>query len=269
MPSYARFILEGEVRYGEVVESRESRHLMLLSSDPMKGSADRTGTSVRIGDVQLLTPVSPGTIVAVGRNYADHTAEMGLEQPVSPRIFFKPPSAVIGPGEPIRYPSQSHDVEHEAELAVVIGRTARGLTQQNALDHVFGYCCANDVTARDIQRADGQPSWAKAFDTFCPIGPWIATDPNPDHLEVRCTVNGQLRQRASTATMLYSVANLLAYISSVMTLRPRDIVLTGTPAGVGPLTPGDVVSVEISGIGELSNPVERGGDQGRQNEEVH
>jgi 2-keto-4-pentenoate hydratase/2-oxohepta-3-ene-1,7-dioic acid hydratase in catechol pathway len=198
----------------------------------------------------------PGKIVCVGRNYHDHAAELGLSIPASPRIFFKPPSSVIGAGEPIVLPPQSGRVEHEAELGVMIGRTIRNVTPQGALASVAGYCCANDVTARDIQIADGIPDYAKAFDTFCPLGPMVpASEVDAADLLVECLVNGSVRQSGRTSTMLTPVGELIAFISAAMTLVPGDVVLTGTPAGTGPLTAGDLVTVRISGVGELSNPV--------------
>lgn len=252
---YARFVWEGQTLYGLVVGQEGREVLEVLDGDPVREPSAPTGRSVAMAEVRLLAPVEPGKIVAVGKNYADHVAEMRMEVPAVPRLFFKPPSAVIGPGADIRYPPQSQEVHHEAELAVVIGRVARNVATDEALGCVFGYTCGNDVTARDIQRADGQPSWAKAFDTFCPLGPWIATGLDPTKLEVSCAVNGVERQRARTDTMLMPVARLLVHITAAVTLNPGDVVLTGTPAGVGPIAFGDVVTVEISGIGALSNTV--------------
>jgi 2-keto-4-pentenoate hydratase/2-oxohepta-3-ene-1,7-dioic acid hydratase in catechol pathway len=252
---YARFEWEGRALYGLVTGQEGAEVLEVVDGDPVRGPSVLAGWSVAMADARLLAPVEPGKIVAVGKNYADHVAEMAMEVPVVPRLFFKPPSAVIGPGADIRCPLQSEEVHHEAELAVVIGRMARNVAADEALEYVFGYTCGNDVTARDIQRADGQPSWAKAFDTFCPLGPWIATGLDPAKLEVSCDVNGVERQRAATTTMLIPVAQLLEHITAAVTLDPGDVVLTGTPAGVGPIASGDVVTVEISGIGSLSNPV--------------
>ncbi|GFH39472.1 fumarylacetoacetate hydrolase family protein [Streptomyces pacificus] len=251
----ARFEWQGSAHYGRLITAERQDVLELLAADPIRSKAEATGRRISLDDVRLLAPVLPGKVVAVGRNYADHIAELSLDTPAAPRLFFKPPSAVIGPGEAIRYPAQSREVHYEAELAVVIGRTARDVPAERALDYVFGYTCANDVTARDIQREDGQPSWAKAFDTFCPLGPWITTDLDPTKLDVRCEVNGVERQSAGTDTMLHPVASLLAYITAAVTLEPGDVLLTGTPAGVGPVVPGDEVAVHISGIGSLVNPV--------------
>jgi 2-keto-4-pentenoate hydratase/2-oxohepta-3-ene-1,7-dioic acid hydratase in catechol pathway len=194
-------------------------------------------------------------IVAVGRNYAAHAAEHGNEVPSQPLIFLKPPSAVIGPGESIICPPQSAQVEHEAELAVVIGRRARRVAAADAWEHVLGYTCANDVTARDLQRSDGQWSRAKGFDTFAPLGPWIVTELDPTDLNVACRVNGQVKQQASTADMVFKIPVLIEYITAAMTLEPGDVVLTGTPEGVSPIQPGDEVEVEVDGIGVLRNPV--------------
>jgi 2-keto-4-pentenoate hydratase/2-oxohepta-3-ene-1,7-dioic acid hydratase in catechol pathway len=208
--------------------------------------------------VRLLAPVKPGKIIAVGLNYADHAAEGDYQVPAEPLLFLKPPSAVIGPRTPIRLPSQSRRVDYEAELAVVIGRHGRHIVDPEALSYVFGYTCGNDVTARDLQRADGQWTRGKSFDTFCPLGPWIETDLDPATLAVTCRVNGEVRQGGNTRHMIFPVAALVGYISSVMTLEPGDVIMSGTPAGVGPIRAGDVVEVEVGGIGVLSNPVEEG-----------
>jgi 2-keto-4-pentenoate hydratase/2-oxohepta-3-ene-1,7-dioic acid hydratase in catechol pathway len=216
----------------------------------------RRGESVgELGQVTLLCPCQVTKIVAVGRNYAAHAAEHGDEVPSQPLIFLKPPSAVIGPGEAIVCPPQSAQVEHETELAVVIGQRARRVAAADAWDHVLGYTCANDVTARDLQRSDGQWSRAKGFDTFAPLGPWIVTELDPNDLNVVCRVNGQVKQRASTADMVFKIPELIEYISAAMTLEPGDVILTGTPDGVSPIQPGDQVEVEVEGIGVLRNPV--------------
>ncbi|HEX9680943.1 MAG TPA: fumarylacetoacetate hydrolase family protein [Anaerolineales bacterium] len=205
--------------------------------------------------VTLLPPVTPTKIVCLGRNYAAHAAEHGADVPEIPLIFLKPPSSVIGPGETIRLPPQSERVEHEAELAVVIGRQARWVPPAQSEDVILGYTIANDVTARDLQTRDGQWTRAKGFDTFCPLGPWIETRLDPSDVVVTCSVNGQMRQMASTRDLVFPVPQLVAFVSSVMTLEPGDLILTGTPAGVGPLLDGDEVTVEIEGLGTLTNPV--------------
>jgi 2-keto-4-pentenoate hydratase/2-oxohepta-3-ene-1,7-dioic acid hydratase in catechol pathway len=210
-----------------------------------------------INDVRLLAPVEPGKIVCVGRNYAAHAAELGNEVPKEPLIFLKPPSAVIGPGDPILLPEQSQRVEHEGELALVIGlRCSRLKEREDALDYLLGYTCLNDVTARDLQKKDVQFTRAKGFDTFCPIGPHIETELDPSDLLVEAGVNGELRQSSRTSLMIYSVAFLIRWISHVMTLEPGDVIATGTPAGVGPLVAGDIVEVGVGGIGVLRNPVQ-------------
>lgn len=209
-----------------------------------------------LDEVQLLAPCAPSKIVAVGLNYAGHAAESGADVPAEPLLFLKPPSTIIGPGEAIVYPRRlSRWVEHEAELAVVIGRRARHLEPDEAHAFVRGYTCANDVTARDLQRRDKQWNRSKSFDTFCPLGPWIVSGLDPSDLAIRCRVNGQLRQEARTRDLIFDVGRLLAYVTAVMTLEPGDVLLTGTPAGVGPLQPGDRVTVEIEGIGTLENEV--------------
>lgn len=205
--------------------------------------------------VTLLPPVTPSKIVCLGRNYAAHAAEHGADVPEIPLIFLKPPSSVIGPGEAILLPPQSERVEHEAELAVVIGRQARWVPPAQVEDVILGYTVANDVTARDLQARDGQWTRAKGFDTFCPLGPWIETRLDPSDVVVTCSVNGQMRQMASTRDLVFPVPQLVAFVSSVMTLEAGDLILTGTPAGVGPLLDGDEVTVEIEGLGTLTNPV--------------
>ncbi len=232
----------------------EKEAVALLSSHPF-GPFEPEGRVLPLADVRLVAPVLPSKIVAVGRNYAEHAREMGNEVPTAPMIFLKPSTSVIGPGEPILLPWQSEQVEHEAELGVVIGRLCRDVPQERVAEVILGYTCANDVTARDLQRTDGQWGRAKGFDSFCPIGPWIETDVELDDAAVECRVNGVVRQSGSTGDMVRDVAELVASISSVMTLLPGDLILTGTPAGVGPIVAGDQVSVSIDGIGTLTNPV--------------
>jgi 2-keto-4-pentenoate hydratase/2-oxohepta-3-ene-1,7-dioic acid hydratase in catechol pathway len=206
-------------------------------------------------DVRLLAPVTPSKLVCVGRNYAEHAAELGNEVPTEPLIFLKPPSTVIGPDAAVVYPRLSQRVDHEGELAVLIGRRCRHLAEAEAAAVIFGYTIANDVTARDLQRQDGQWTRGKGFDTFAPVGPWIDTDFDPANRPVRCRVNDELRQDGNTNLLIYSIAHVLAYVTAFMTLEPGDLLLTGTPAGVGPVKPGDVMVVEIEGLGQLSNPV--------------
>lgn len=225
------------------------------------GNLSFTGARWALSDVRLLSPILPSKVVCVGRNYADHAAELGNEVPKEPLLFLKPSTSVIGPRDAIRLPIFSKQVEHEAELAVVIGAPgARRADRAAAERAIFGYTCANDVTARDLQRSDGQWTRAKGFDSFCPIGPWITTGLDVSDLEIRCEVGRnpeemEVRQLGRTKDMVFDVPGLVSYISHVMTLLPGDVVLTGTPAGVSPLVEGDTVTVRIDGIGELTNPV--------------
>lgn len=230
--------------------------LGLIDGSPF-GEFRRQPADLSLEGLKLLAPVVPGKIICVGRNYPAHAAEHEAEVPELPLLFLKPTSAVIGPGEPIRLPPQSSVVEHEAELAVVIGRGGRWITAEDAGDHVLGYTAACDVTARDLQRIDDQWTRAKGFDSFCPLGPWIDTELDPADVVITCTVSGQLRQMGSTRDMVFPVYELVAYISSIMTLEPGDVILTGTPSGVGPLLEGDEVTVEIEGLGTLTNPVRK------------
>jgi 2-keto-4-pentenoate hydratase/2-oxohepta-3-ene-1,7-dioic acid hydratase in catechol pathway len=211
-----------------------------------------------LATLTLLPPATPTKIVCVGRNYVAHAAEHGVEVPDAPLLFLKPPSSLVGPGGAIVVPPQSQRVEHEAELAIIIGKRCRNISPDEAWDYVFGVTCGNDVTARDVQRKDGQWTRGKGFDTFCPLGPWIVAGLDEtaiDDVAVTCRVNGEVRQQGRTSQMVFSPTMLIAYAASVMTLEPGDVFLTGTPAGVGPLTPGDSVEVEIEGIGTLRNPV--------------
>jgi 2-keto-4-pentenoate hydratase/2-oxohepta-3-ene-1,7-dioic acid hydratase in catechol pathway len=215
-----------------------------------------TGQRWAIADVRLLSPILPSKVVCVGRNYAEHAAELGNEVPKEPLLFLKPSTSIIGHRDVIRLPPQSKQVEHEAELAVVIGATgARRVDRAAAEKAIFGYTCANDVTARDLQRADVQFTRAKSFDSFCPLGPWIVTGVDVADREVRCEVDEEVRQLGRTKDMIFDPATLVSYISHIMTLLPGDVVLTGTPAGVSPLRAGETVVVRIEGIGELANPI--------------
>ncbi len=246
-----RYQVGGEPpRYGWVLENRVGP----IEGDPF-GEYRRLEANLPLDSVRLLAPVKPSKIICLGRNYAEHAREHNAEVPKVPLIFLKPPSAVLDPGGSIVLPPQSQQVEHEAELVAVIGRRGRNILAEEAQQYIFGYTCGNDVTARDLQRSDGQWTRAKGFDTFCPFGPWIDTDFDPSDAVITCRVNGQPRQMASTHDMVFSVANLVVFISSVMTLEPGDLIFTGTPAGVSPLKAGDVVEVEIEGLGKLSNPV--------------
>jgi 2-keto-4-pentenoate hydratase/2-oxohepta-3-ene-1,7-dioic acid hydratase in catechol pathway len=218
-----------------------------------------TGGAVGTSEVRLLAPVIPSKVVAVGRNYVAHAEELGNEVPEEPLIFLKPSTSVIGPGDPVPLPPQSRRVDHEAELAVVIGRVCRGISEEEAPKFVLGYTCGNDVTARDLQEKDDQWTRAKGFDGFCPLGPWVETELDPTDLKVTCRVNGEPRQSGRTSAMAFPPSALVSYVSRVMTLLPGDVILTGTPAGIGPLSAGDQVEVEVEGIGVLVNPVVDGG----------
>jgi 2-keto-4-pentenoate hydratase/2-oxohepta-3-ene-1,7-dioic acid hydratase in catechol pathway len=220
------------------------------------GAIRLTGQRWALADVRLVSPILPSKVVGIGRNYAEHAEEHGAEVPTEPLLFLKPSTAVIGPNDAIRLPPQSKQVEHEAELAVVIGAPgARRADRAAAERAVFGYTCANDVTARDLQRLDGQWTRGKGFDSFCPLGPWIVTELDASDLRVRCDVNDEVRQLGHTRDMIFDVATLVSYVSHVMTLLPGDVMLTGTPAGVGPLVAGDTVVVQVDGIGSLVNRV--------------
>lgn len=246
-----RYRLGQEVDYGLLADDSVYR----LTSGPWQDLCPGRRVAA-LGEVQLLAPCLPSKIVAVGRNYAAHAAECGADVPAEPLFFLKPPSTVVGPGAAIVYPRHlSQQVEHEAELAVVVGRRAWHVSQAEALAFVRGYTCANDVTARDLQQRDEQWSRSKSFDTFCPLGPWIVPELDVSDLAVRCRVNGELRQDGSTRDLVFGVAELLACVSAVMTLEPGDVLLTGTPDGIGPILPGDRVTVEVEGIGRLENEV--------------
>jgi 2-keto-4-pentenoate hydratase/2-oxohepta-3-ene-1,7-dioic acid hydratase in catechol pathway len=221
------------------------------------GDFRRLEATLPLEEVRLFAPVSPSKIVCLGRNYAEHAREHQAEVPEYPLIFLKPPTTVIGPGDTIRLPPQSKQVEHEAELAIVIGKQGRWIASENAADFILGYTIANDVTARDLQRKDGQWTRGKGFDTFCPLGPWIDSEFQPvDHM-ITCRVNDVMRQMGSTRDMIFQVPQIITFISSIMTLHPGDILLTGTPAGVGPLVSGDIVEVKIDGLGALRNSVSK------------
>jgi 2-keto-4-pentenoate hydratase/2-oxohepta-3-ene-1,7-dioic acid hydratase in catechol pathway len=267
----ARFATGNDVSFGVVdgdfvdsevdaqVAGSGSVQLDSLTVTPIAGHPfapfQLAGEPVPLRDVRLLAPVLPSKVVAIGKNYAEHAAEMGSAVPETPIVFLKPSTSVIGPREAIVYPALSSEVHYEAELAVVISRLCREVPVERAADVVLGYTCANDVTARDLQRAESQWGRAKGFDSFCPLGPWLATGIDPRDLAISCTVNGEKRQEGRTSAMVRSVAELIAHVSAAMTLLPGDVILTGTPAGVGPLRVGDEVAVTIEGIGTLSNRV--------------
>jgi len=254
MKKIVRVGIDGRPGWG-VIEGEEVVHLPEgpFGVDPRRGEV-----LGHLGDLSLLAPVTPSKVICVGRNYVAHAAEHAAEVPKTPLLFFKPPSAVIGPGAAVELPGLSERVEHEGELAVVMGHRCRHIAEADAWGSVLGIGCANDVTARDLQRAEKQWTRGKGFDTFCPVGPWIVAGVDLEavsDLEIRCSVNGELRQKGRTSEMVFKPAYLISYISQVMTLEAGDVILTGTPAGVGPLVPGDTVTVEIEGVGSLSNPV--------------
>lgn len=226
------------------------------------GTPSFTGRSWPLADVRLLAPILASKVVCIGKNYADHIAEMGGQAPADPVIFLKPNTAIIGPNVPIRLPANASPVHFEGELAVVIGRACKDVSKNQAAENILGYTIGNDVSARDQQQADGQWTRAKGHDSFCPVGPWIVTDLNPldpGDLALRTEVNGEVKQDARTSLMIHDVGDIIEWISAVMTLLPGDLILTGTPAGVGPIEDGDTVSVTVEGIGTLTNPVVRKG----------
>jgi len=240
----------GKVEFGWIYEGKVGS----IEGSPFT-EYRRQVAEIPIEEVQLLPPVVPTKIICVGRNYVAHAEEHDAEVPQIPLLFLKPPSAVVGPQEKIILPPQSQRVDHEAELVVVIGKQGRWIQTDDAFDFVLGYTIGNDVTARDLQRRDGQWTRGKGFDTFCPIGPWVETEFDPADALISCHVNGEMRQMASTRDMVFSVRQLITFASSVMTLEPGDLLFSGTPAGVSPLSPGDAVMVSIEGIGELTNHV--------------
>ncbi|MDF5753362.1 fumarylacetoacetate hydrolase family protein [Spongiactinospora sp. TRM90649] len=251
----ARFTAGEGVMFG-VVEGPPGEEFVAAVAGHPFGTVQFTGERHPLADVRLVAPILPSKVIAIGKNYADHAREMGGEPPAEPVIFSKPSTSVIGPGEGIVYPGKlTERVDFEGELAVVIGRLCREVPVERATEVIFGYTCANDVTARDLQKKDGQWTRAKGFDTFCPLGPWIQTDLDPSDLAITTTVNGEIRQSARTSQLLHDIPALISYVTAVMTLIPGDVILTGTPAGVGPLGVGDEVGVGIEGIGTLSNRV--------------
>ena len=249
----------GKVKFGIV----EGDHIRVATGDPLKGLKP-TNTTVPQSGVRLLAPIQPVNILALGQNYKAHVEEGGDKLPKAPILFMKATTSLIGPDEPIIIPKMAPtEVDYEAELALIIGKTARHVKESEALEYVLGYTCANDVSARDCQRADGQWIRAKSFETFCPLGPWIETDLNPLDCRVRCRISGKTLQDARTSLMIFNIPFVISYLSAGMTLLPGTVLLTGTPAGVGfaqkpprMLKPGDVVEVEVDGIGTLRNPVE-------------
>ncbi len=269
----ARFTTGEDPQYGVVTgeldehgQPEEDARIVALAGDPLYLGVKATQEEHRLSEVRLLAPVLPRSkVVGIGRNYAAHAAELGHDLPEEPLMFLKPNTSVIGPGEAIHYPKQTEDLHYEGELAVVIGRICRDVPAAQATDVIYGYTIANDVTARDLQQSDVQFTRAKGFDTFCPLGPWIETDIDPqafaDGVSVRTYLNGDLVQDGSTRDLIFDIPTLVAHVSSVMTLLPGDVILTGTPEGVGPMEVGDEVEISIAGpgvqLGSLTNKVEK------------
>ncbi|MFA6808972.1 MAG: fumarylacetoacetate hydrolase family protein [Eubacteriales bacterium] len=250
---YVRFKENNKVKYGVV----EGDSIKELNGSFLNASPELTGREVRLEGVRLLSPVKPGKVVCVGLNYAEHIIEMDDFKPDVPKLFMKPSTSVIGPEDDIIWPSMSERVDYEGELAVVIGRALKNASPEEAMEGIFGYTCGNDVTARDLQKKDGQWTRAKSFDTFCPLGPWIVTDIDVSNLKIQSELNGELLQNSSTKFLLVPVPELISFISQVMTLEPGDVVLTGTPKGVGPMKIGDEIVIAIEGIGELKNKIRK------------
>ena len=252
----ARFTSGSDPRFGVVEGEPGAERLVVLTGDPLYTPVQPTGETVALEEVRLLAPVIPRSkVVGIGRNYAAHAAELGNEVPAEPLAFLKPNTSVVGPGDPVVLPPQSQRVDFEGELAVVIGRLCRDVPVERVPEVVLGYTVANDVTARDLQKTDGQWWRAKGFDSFCPLGPYLVTDLDVTDLRVTTRLDGETKQDGRTSQMIFDVPTLVAHVSSVMTLLPGDVILTGTPEGVGPMTAGQRVEVEVEGIGVLSNPV--------------
>lgn len=243
-----RFLVDGRTSYGVL----QGDSIEEFSGD-IFGPLKPLRKFHTLSGVKLLAPCSPSKIIAVGLNYRDHAEELGFSIPENPILFLKPPTAVIGPAESIKYPAMSKQVDYEAELAIVIKDRVSSISPAQAREHILGCTCANDVTARDLQKQDGQWTRAKSFDTFCPVGPWIETGLNPDDLQIEAYLNNERKQSSRTSQFVFPVNDLVSFISQVMTLHPGDLIITGTPAGIGPMHPGDEIEVRIEGIGSLKN----------------
>ena len=246
----ARVSYGGGISFG-VVEGDEVAEI----DGPPVGEIRFTGKRAPLADCRLLAPIIPSKIVAIGLNYRDHAEEMGQTLPEEPLMFMKPGTAVIGPGDAIRKPPECERLDYEGELAVVVGGLVRNADRAAAVEAILGYTVGNDVTARDLQIKDGQWTRGKGFDTFCPLGPWIDTDIDAAEIDLEVRLNGEAKQRSNTRNLIFDPPALVSYVSNVMTLLPGDVIMTGTPAGVGPMEPGDAVEVELSGIGILTNPI--------------
>ncbi|WP_407308644.1 fumarylacetoacetate hydrolase family protein [Desulfosporosinus sp. SB140] len=249
---FVRFLNHNdEIRFGVINEEK----IQLLDRTFLDPNSQPTDSVLNLEEVRLLAPVEPSKVICVGLNYALHIEELGHSLPDDPVIFIKPQTSVIGPEATIIHPKISQRVDFEAELAVIIGRTIKDVTEEEATKAIFGYTCANDVTARDLQKKDGQWTRAKSFDTFCPIGPWVVSDIDPSALDIQLLLNGVVKQSSNTKYFITPIPKLISFISQVMTLYPGDVILTGTPEGVGPMQPGDEVVVKIPAIGELHNTI--------------
>ena len=247
----ARFSNGAEPRYG-IVDGPE---LVVLKGHPLVAGYQTTGERIPLKEVKLLAPTIPSKIVCIGKNFADHAAEIGEEVTAEPLIFFKPSSAIVGHGDAIVIPPQSKQVELEAELCLVIGKLAKNVSEEKALEYLWGVTIANDVTARDLQFGDGQWARSKGFDTFCPLGPWVETEFSPDGQVIESRINGEVRQNVAITEMVHNIPSIISYVSKNMSLLPGDIILTGSPAGISVINSGDMIECEIEGIGILSNPV--------------
>lgn len=254
----ARFVVDSDPLYGVVEGEPGSEEITVINGDPFFNGVERTHTKHKLEDVRLLAPIIPRSkVIGVGRNFAEHAAELGNEVPQYPLLFLKPNTAVIGPNDPIVLPEFSEEISFEAELCVVIGRICKDVPEERADDVIFGYTCGNDLTARDVQKTDLQWARAKGFDTSAPLGPWIETELDPDDVGIQARLNGELRQDGNTTQMIRGVRELVSIVSRAFTLLPGDVIMTGTPAGVGLISEGDRIEVEIEGIGRLSNPAVR------------
>ena len=247
----ARFSNGAEPRFG-IVDGPE---LVVLKGHPLVAGYQPTGERIPLKELKLLAPTIPSKIVCIGKNFADHAAEIGEEVTEEPLIFFKPSSAIVGHGDAIVIPPQSKQVELEAELSLVIGKLAKNVSEEKALDYLWGVTIANDVTARDLQFGDGQWARSKGFDTFCPLGPWVETEFVPDGQVIESRINGEVRQNVAISEMVHKIPFIISYVSKNMTLLPGDIILTGSPAGISVIKAGDIIECEVEGIGILSNPV--------------
>lgn len=247
---FVRFSRNGQIKFGVMTEGGVKALRSGLFDTP-----EYTGEEYALADIQLLTPVEPGKLVCVGLNYRLHAEESGVPVPDEPMLFMCSPQAVIASGETIVLDNDNDRIDFEAEIGIVVGRTCKDVPQDQARSHIFGYTCANDVSNRDLQRKDGQFTRAKSFDTYKPLGPWIETELDPDNVAIQLWQNGELRQSSNTNDMIFPINRIFEFVSSIMTLNPGDVIITGTPSGVGPMKKGDVIDIEIEGIGRLTNHV--------------